>query len=155
METALVAAFSKAAKSVFKDMFGIEATESGARELMGTEDHGWDITGLVGLAGQAQGILAIRLTQSLVASLLEGSGVTVEGTDEIRQLEGGLVGEMTNIIAGSALSLLPDLDMEIAPPVIVRGVNHKIGWPNIAPVVAISFEFPKGSFEVDLCIKQR
>ena len=155
METALVAAFSKAAKSVFKDMFGIEATESGARELMGAEDHGWDITGLVGLAGQAQGILAIRLTQSLVASLLEGAGVTVDGTDEIRQLEGGLVGEMTNIIAGSAISSIHDLDIQIAPPVIVRGPNHKIGWPSIAPVIAITFALPKGSFEVDLCIKQR
>jgi chemotaxis protein CheX len=155
METALVAAFAQAAKGVFKDMFGIEAVESGARELVGSEDHGWDITGLVGIAGQAQGVVAIRLTQTLVASLLTGSGVTASGPEESRQLESGLVGEMTNIIAGSAISAIPDLDMEIAPPVIVRGMNHKIGWPNIAPVAAISFEFPKGSFEIDLCIKKR
>jgi chemotaxis protein CheX len=153
METALVAAFAQAAKRTFKDMFGIEAAESGARELVGSEDHGWDITGLVGLAGQAQGVIAIRLTQSLVSSLLAGSGVAASGADEGRQLEGGLVGEMTNIIAGSAISSIRELDMEIAPPVIVRGLNHKIGWPNIAPVVAISFEFPSGSFEVDLCIR--
>jgi chemotaxis protein CheX len=153
MEKALVAAFAQAAKNTFKDMFGIEVAESGARELVGSEDHGWDITGLVGLAGQAQGVVAIRLTQSLVSSLLAGSGVAASGGEESRQLESGFVGEMTNIIAGSAVSAIRDLDMEIAPPVIVRGVNHKIGWPNIAPVVAISFEFPSGSFEVDLCIK--
>jgi chemotaxis protein CheX len=154
METALVAAFSQAAKSTFKDMFGISAVESGARELVGSEDHGWDITGLVGLAGQAQGIVAIRLTQSIVTALLAGSGVSASGAEEGHQLESGFVGEMTNIIAGSAISSIRDLDMEIAPPVIVRGINHKIGWPNIAPVVAISFEFPSGSFEVDLCIKR-
>jgi chemotaxis protein CheX len=154
METALVAAFADAAKGVFKDMFGIEAAESGSRELVGAEDHGWDITGLVGLAGQAHGVIAIRLTQSLVTSLLAGSGVSASGEDENHQLEGGLVGEMANIIAGKAISSIRDIDMEIAPPVIVRGVNHKIGWPNIAPVVAIPFEFPNGSFEVDLCIKR-
>jgi chemotaxis protein CheX len=153
METRLVAAFAQAAQRTFKDMFGITATESGARELVGSEDHGWDITGLVGIAGQAQGIVAIRLTQSLVETLLAGSGVATVGAAESRQLESGLVGEMTNIIAGAAITAIRDLDMDIAPPVIVRGINHKIGWPNIAPVMAISFEFPSGSFEVDLCIK--
>ena len=69
------------------------------------------------------------------------------------RLEGGLVGEMTNIIAGSAISSIHDLDIQIAPPVIVRGPNHKIGWPSIAPVIAITFALPSGSFEVDLCIR--
>jgi chemotaxis protein CheX len=154
METIIVAAFAQAAKRTFKDMFGLDAAESGARELVGPEDHGWDITGLVGLAGQAQGIVAIRLTQGLVSSLLAGSGVAAAGAEEGRQLEGGLVGEMTNIIAGSAVSAITELNMEIAPPVIVRGPNHKIGWPNIAPVTAITFALPSGSFEVDLCIKR-
>ncbi len=63
---------------------------------------------------------------------------------------------MTNIIAGSAISAMPGLDMEIAPPVVVRGPNHKIGWPSIAPVVALTFVLPgrdSGGFEVDLCIR--
>jgi chemotaxis protein CheX len=154
MENDIAAVFAQAAKRTFKDMFGIEATRSGARELAGSEDHGWDITGLVGIAGQVQGVVAVRLKQSIVASLLAGTGVAASGAEEGRQLEGGLVGEMTNIIVGSAVSAMRDLEIQIAPPVIVRGPNHKIGWPNIGPVVAVSFEFPAGSFEVDLCTKQ-
>ena len=157
MDASIIAAFSHAATSTFRDMFGLEATESDSRELQPSEDHGWDLTGLVGLAGQAHGVVAIRLTQSLVAGLLAGSGVTAGGDDERRQLEGGLVGEMTNIIAGSAISAIRGIDMEIAPPVVVRGPNHKIGWPSIAPVVAIGFSLPgggaSGGFEVDLCIR--
>lgn len=157
MDASIVAAFSHAAKSTFKDMFGLEATETGTREVQSSEDHGWDLTGLVGLAGQAHGVIAIRLTQSLVAGLLAGSGVAAGGDDERSQLEGGLVGEMTNIIAGSAISAIHGLDMEIAPPVVVRGPNHKIGWPSIAPVVALIFSLPgegaAGGFEVDLCIR--
>lgn len=154
MDTTVVAAFAKAAVSTFKDMFGLDATVAETRELSSADNHGWDITGLIGLAGQAQGVVAIRLSQSLVDSLLAGSGVTVGLGEEGRQLEGGLVGEITNIVAGQATSAIRSLDIEIAPPVIVRGPNHKIGWPNIAPVVAISLKMPSGGdVEIDLCIK--
>jgi chemotaxis protein CheX len=157
MDASIVAAFSMAARNTFKDMFGLEAAESGSRELAGSDDHGWDITGFLGLAGQAHGVIAIRLTQALVAVLLAGTGVAAGGDEERRQLEGGLVGEMTNIVAGTAISAIKGLDIEIAPPVVVRGPNHKIGWPAIAPVVALGFKLPgggpAGTFELDLCIR--
>jgi chemotaxis protein CheX len=157
MDASIIAAISQAAKNTFKDMFGLDVVESGSRELGASKNHGWDLTGLLGLAGQAQGVIAIRLTQSLAAGLLADSGVAAGGDEERRQLESGLVGEMTNIIAGSAISAIRDLDIEIAPPVVVRGPNHIIDWPAIAPVVALGFKVPvKGplvSFEVDLCIR--
>lgn len=152
MDKAIVAAFSDAAKGTFKDMFGLVASEAGASEIGSSDDHGWDITGLVGLAGQAQGIVALRLTQAMLSSLLESSGVA-PGKEERRQLEGGLVGEMINIISGQAITALRDINIDIAPPVIVRGPNHKIGWPNIAPVLSLSYKLPSGAFELDLCIK--
>jgi chemotaxis protein CheX len=152
MDTNIVSAFSRAAKGTFKDMFALTAEDIGASELTGSEDHGWDITGLVGLAGQAQGVVAIRLTNGLLSSLLACTGVA-SGADETRQLESGLVGEMINIIAAQAISAIHNINIDIAPPVIVRGPNHKIGWPAIAPVIALSFTLPTGSFEVDLCIR--
>jgi chemotaxis protein CheX len=153
MDASIVAAFNQAAKNTFKDMFGLDAVEAGSRELGASEEHGWDLSGLLGLAGQAQGVIAIRLTQSLIAGLLAGSGVAAGGDEERAQLEGGLVGEMTNIIAGSAISAIHGIEIEIAPPVVVRGPNHTIGWPAIAPVVALSYKLPSGSFELDLCIR--
>jgi chemotaxis protein CheX len=153
VDTRIVAAFSEAASRAFGEMFGLEAKAEGARELDSSAEHGWDITGLIGLAGQAQGIVAVRLSQAMVARLLAGSGVETGDAAEKRQLEGGLVGEMTNIIAGSAISAIEDINIEIAPPVIVRGQNHKIGWPSIAPVIALPFASKDVSFEVDLCIK--
>jgi chemotaxis protein CheX len=154
MDTSIIAAFTQAATTTFRDMFGIAAALSGTAELSSSqEEHGWDITGLVGLAGQAQGVVAIRLPQPILSTLLSGSGVSAAGVLEGRQLESGLVGEMMNIIAGSAVSAIRDLNIEIAPPVIVRGPNHKIGWPSIAPVIALSFGIPSGSFEIDLCVR--
>jgi chemotaxis protein CheX len=157
MDPSIVAAFGQAVKDTFRDMFSLEATEAGSRELKSADGRGWDLSGLVGLAGQAQGVVAIRLTQALVEGLLEGSGVSAGSGEERLQLEAGFVGEMTNIIAGSAISAIRGFNIEIAPPVVIRGADHVIGWPAISPVVALSFTLPKGKaasgFELDLCIK--
>jgi chemotaxis protein CheX len=152
MDERLTKAFSSAAVGAFKDMFGLAASAGPVVELVPGGTHGWDITGLVGLAGQGQGIVGIRLTRSLVAKLLVHSGV-VAAEGEMRELEGGLVGELTNIIAGQAISALAGLDIEIAPPVVIRGPNHSISWPNIAPVLQMPFKLPDGAFEIDLCMK--
>ena len=157
MDPSFVDAFRKAAKNTFRDMFSIEAAEQGSRELKPSERNGWDLSGLIGLAGQAQGVVALRLTKALVEGLLAGSGVAPAAESERAQLEAGLVGEMTNIVAGAAVSALSALDIEIAPPVVVRGADHEIGWPAIGPVLALSFSLPGGiaasGFELDLCIR--
>ncbi|HUW41389.1 MAG TPA: chemotaxis protein CheX [Rectinemataceae bacterium] len=145
-------AFIASVRGTFKDMFGLEAAADGVREITGGEDHDWDLTGLIGLAGQTQGVVALRLTRALAGELLAGSGVEASHDEERRQLESGIVGEISNIIAGAATA---SMDAEIAPPVIISGPRHKIGWPNIAPVVALSFSLPDSAFEVDLCLKGR
>ena len=153
MEDRVAAAFGSAVKRTFREMFGVEASQSGNAALSPSDDHGWELTGLVGLAGQAHGVVALRLASDLVGRLLSSTGVAASSEEERRQLEGGLVGEMINVIAGQAASSLRGIDVEIAPPVVVRGPNHKIGWPAIAPVVALGFELPDSGFELDLCVK--
>ncbi len=151
MDAKLLGTFRASAESTFRDMFGLDAKAAAPRELDAQEDHGWDITGLIGLAGQAQGVIAFRLTRELASRLLAGSGVVAGNDQETRELEGGLVAEVTNIMAGAAISGLKDVD--IAPPVVIRGQNHKISWPNIAPVVALGFSIPEGGFELDICMR--
>lgn len=152
MDERLAKAFTGSAVTTFKDMFGIAAQPAAMRVLGPDEEHGWDVTGLIGLAGQAQGVMAVRLTHQLLGRLLAGTGVQASGDAERKELESGLVGELTNIIAGHATSALRGMNVEIAPPVVVRGQNHRIGWPSIAPVHMFSFSIPDGAFEIDLCI---
>ena len=152
MDNGLVSAFAEATQSTFRDMFGLDAVLDGTHELSRSDDHGWELTGLIGLAGAMHGVVAVRLSGELVSRLLAGSGVQASSDAERRQLEGGLVGELSNIIAGAAATS-GKLDFEIAPPVVVRGPNHKIGWPSIAPVVALEFRLGGANFEVDVCVK--
>jgi chemotaxis protein CheX len=153
MDTAVAKAFIMSAQTTFKEMFGMAAEAQAPKELAANEDHGWDVTGLVGIAGQGQGVVAVRLTHELLSRLLAGSGVVAGSDGERRELEGGLVGELINIIAGHAISAIKGVNLDIAPPVVVRGPNHKIGWPGIATVLQLPFKLAEGSFEVDLCLK--
>jgi chemotaxis protein CheX len=150
MDDKLLGAFRSAAQSTFKEMFAVDAVAKSPVELSSHGEHGWDITGLLGIAGQVHGVVAFRLPASLASALLAKSGVD-EG--DKRSLESGLVGEVTNIIAGSASSNISGYEFEIAPPVVVRGPNHKIDWPSIAPVIALGFTTPDGPFEIDICAK--
>ncbi|MEI6387577.1 MAG: chemotaxis protein CheX [Spirochaetota bacterium] len=152
MDERLLSAFRSSAEGTFRDMFGIEAKAGKPVEISSNGEHGWDITGLLGMAGQVQGVFAFRLPGSLAEALLAKSGVEVGGDDQT-SLASGLVGEITNIIAGTASSVEGGHEFDIAPPVVVRGPNHCIDWPNIGPVVAITFSTPDGSFEIDICAK--
>jgi len=145
--------FFSAAEEVFLQMFGLQAKAGGARELSGSEDHGWGISGILGLAGQAQGIISLRLPMALADNLLALSGVETSSEQERMATAAGLVSEMTNIIAGNAISSFTELDLDISPPVVIKGVNHQITWPKIAPVIALRYETDKGPFELCVCFK--
>ena len=153
MDDRIIEAFRGATGSTFRDMFGLEVTASKPTELTAKDGHSWDITALVGLAGEVQGIVAIRLPGAVVSALLEKSGIEVGGESERTSMQSGLVGEMSNIIAGGASSSVAGLEFEIAPPVVVRGPNHRIDWPAIGPVISIAFSSPVGPFEVAVCAK--
>jgi len=153
MDKRLLDAFRGTTTATFRDMFGVEAIAAEPAELSANDGHVWDITGLVGLAGQVHGVVAIRLTGPVVSSLLEKSGVDMGDAGELAAMQSGLVGEMSNIIAGGASSASGGLEFEIAPPVVVSGPNHRIDWPSIGPVISLAFSTPVGPFEVSICAK--
>jgi chemotaxis protein CheX len=152
-DTKFTGPFFAAAGDVFMQMFGLNAKAGLSRELSGSEDHGWGISGILGLTGQAQGIISLRLPMALADNLLAMSGVETHSEHERLATAAGLVSEMTNIIAGNAISSFTELDLNISPPVVIKGINHQITWPKIAPVIATRYETDKGAFELCVCFK--
>ncbi len=143
--------FFDAAKAVFSQMFGIEAKAGAPRTLEGSEDHAWEISGILGVAGSAQGVVAVRLPTGLVDELLKASGVETSGEQDRLATASGLVAEITNIISGNAIGEYAGMNLDISPPVVIKGKNHQITWPKIAPVVAVVFSTSLGQFEVAVC----
>lgn len=154
MDATIINPFLEATVSVFKSMFELEPAAGKPYIVTDFLDHRWDISGLVGLTGAAQGIISIRITRLLGDKLLEKSGVETKSEEERRDTVNQLIGELTNIICGNATSALHGINVDISPPVVVQGTNHSISWPKIAPVMGIPFTTVKGPFEVDVCFRK-
>ncbi len=155
MDTRAMEPFAAAIRDVFKQMFNLDAAMSAPRVVDGPEDHEWEISGILGLAGAAQGIVAVRLPIGLVDELLKASGVETKDEQERKATVSGLVGEITNIVAGNAIAAFSSLELDISPPVVVKGKNHQISWPKIAPVISQRFSTPVGDFELGLCFNAK
>lgn len=153
MNATLINPFVRATLDLFKDMFAIDAKAGSAYTLKDGEKHSWEISGILGITGDFQGILAFRLARPLADTLLEKSGVMTHDEAERRETVNGMIGELTNIISGNASGNFDGLSIDISPPVVVLGDQHHISWPKIGPVIGIPFSSSAGDFELDICFK--
>ena len=89
----------------------------------------WDISGIIGLSGEASGAVAISMkdnTAFMVTKILTGAEhntIDADVTDA--------VGEIINIIAGNVKKdFEEELRIKISLPTIVKGKAHSIVWPS-------------------------
>ena len=89
----------------------------------------WDISGIIGLSGEATGAVAISLkdiTAFKITGILTGmehTHIDLDVTDAI--------GEIINIISGNVKKYFEeDLRIRISLPTIVKGKAHSIVWPS-------------------------
>ncbi|MDD6295636.1 MAG: chemotaxis protein CheX [Treponema sp.] len=155
MDVKIINPFLTASAFVFKTMFGIEAT-SGAPYLMKRTigGHSWEISGILGLTGEFDGIIALRLHKVLAKKMLERSGLYYKDEETREELESGMIAEVANVISGNAISAVKDFMLDIAPPVVIYGKDHTIAWPKGYPIIGIPYTTSLGPFEVDVCFKE-
>jgi chemotaxis protein CheX len=155
MDVTIINPFLTATINLFQNMFGLEAQPGTPYVLEGETKHRWEISGLLGLTGDYQGLVGFRLPRMLGDKMLQKSGIVTKGEEERQDTVYEMIGEITNIIAGNAASDIKSASIDISPPVVVRGENHQIAWPKAMPVVAIPFTTTNGPFEVNVCFKRR
>ncbi|GAB6089577.1 chemotaxis protein CheX [Spirochaeta dissipatitropha] len=153
MQAKAINPFLTAAMNLFSESFGIEATPGDIYVVGDQINHRWEISGVLGVTGDHHGIIAFRLPRVLANKVLDKSGVQTGSDQERREMVNGMVGELTNIIAGNAANSFNDGHIDISPPIVVLGENHEISWPKIGPVLGIPFRTAHGPFEIDVCLQ--
>jgi chemotaxis protein CheX len=155
MDVSIINPFLSSAINLYSNMFGIDV-QPGTPYLLGDEiKHRWEISGILGLTGDYQGLVGFRLPRLLADKMLEKSGIKTKSEEERQETVYGMIGELTNIISGNAASAIDHASIDISPPVVIFGENHHIAWPKTIPVVAIPFTSANGPFEVDVCFKKK
>ena len=122
--------FIKVCESTFKDFCQTEV-KAGRVFFVSKDEYesNWDISGIIGMSGEATGAVAISLkdaTAFRVTKMLTGSdhsSIDPDVTDA--------VGEIINIIAGNVKkNFEEELRIKISLPTIVKGKAHSIVWPS-------------------------
>jgi chemotaxis protein CheX len=112
-----------------------------------------DVSGIIGITGDATGSLAISFTEACICSIVGRMlGETPAKAD--REVFDA-VGELTNMISGVARTYLEKQGMTVyaAIPTVIYGKDHTIDPVLDSPSIIIPFSTDNGSFVVDVCIK--
>ena len=101
-----------------------------------------EISGIVGLSGQAVGTVVLSLERDVALSATEAMlGIRPDQMDEDVV---DAIGELANMIAGSAKTQLEQFAMSISLPNVIVGKHHMIRFPSTATPICIPFDSDRG-----------
>jgi len=141
--------FVEATQTVFRTMLQLEI-QRGKLYLKQGMQPSHEVSGIIGLSGLAKG--TVLLGMSLPVALHATGRLLGETPKSVTPEVIDAVGELTNMIAGSAKVSLESLNMSISLPSVIAGKNHTIAFPTGVAPIGIPFETEFGlvSLEVSL-----
>ncbi len=113
---------------VFNDFLGFKPEPQVPYFIDRNEPFLWDISGVIGLSGEAEGAVSLSMKQDfacfITATLAEEEHNSLDG------IVVDAVGEIVNIIAGNVKKELEEVyKLKISLPTIITGENHETIWP--------------------------
>jgi chemotaxis protein CheX len=152
VDVSYVNPFIRSVVDTFKTMFNQEVTP-GKPELKKHPYPTYDVSGIIGLSGDAQGAISLSFPKAValrVVSEMLGSQVKIIGPE----VTDG-VGELTNIITGYAKKDLSQYRLSISLPSVVIGREHTLATPKGTPTMLVPLKCPLGEFVMEVSLKTR
>lgn len=113
-----------------------------------------DVTGIVGLIGEASGTISVSFTEECILAIV--SNMFGEEMKTINDEVKDAVGEILNIVSGQARKKLETTGklLKGAIPTVIAGKDHTITHITKQPIVAVPFETENGAFTIEICIEE-
>jgi len=140
--------FIEATVGLFRNMLSMEVEYLTPYLLNRESHHEWEVSGIIGIAGDAKGVVVISFSAKLAAMLTSKLVHREVESDDPDVIDA--VGELVNIIAGNAKKGLEQYRLSISLPSIVSGPDHRIAWQSEVPIVGIPFKVAGGSFHLSV-----
>ncbi len=123
--------------TVFAKMLSCKLTRQQLRmKTRSQPDH--EISGIIGLSGNASGIVVLSVSRDVAFSATEA--MLGERPENIDADVADVVGELTNMVAGSAKTQLEQFEMSVGLPTVITGRNHVVNFPSKATPICIPFK---------------
>ena len=105
----------------------------------------YEISGVIGLSGRAQGSVVVSLSREVA---IHGAAAMLmmepNEFDDLNEDVIDAVGEIANMVAGSAKAELEELNLSISLPNVVLGHPPDIRFPSQVKPIAVTFACPWG-----------
>jgi len=150
MDVAYVNPFIISTKDTFKKMLNCEVMP-GKATLKNDMIHTYDVSGIIGLSGEAQGSICLSFPKIMalkVVSALLGMEIKIIGPE----VADG-IGEIANIIAGNAKQFLSQFSLSISLPKVIIGKDHRIASQRGIPTIIVPFTSQLGDFAIEISLK--
>ncbi len=111
-----------------------------------------DISGVIGMSGRAVGTVVVSLSKEVA---LKAASVMLQS--ERTEFDANVidaVGEITNMVAGSAKAELEEYRLLISLPSVVLGDGHEIRFPSNVKPICVPFESPWGALTLEVGLEQ-
>ena len=152
-DPAIINAFVKAARDTIQTELNLEIIR-GAPSITPADQPGKPVLGLVGITGDLEGIISLGVTRETACAI--ASTLMGEEMNELTPLVESAIGEMCNVIGGSASMQITGLgySLNITPPVIIMGDDLKMSLGGM-PRLTVPFHTPVGDIELKLAYHER
>ncbi len=137
MKAEYINPFLTATISAFETMLGCTLTRGTPFIKNGSQpEH--EVSGVIGLSGDAKGTVVLGLGRD--AAIGAAEALLQERPPEINGDVTDAVGELANIIAGSAKAKLDNLKLSVSLPTVITGKGHCVEFPRQVTPICIPFE---------------
>lgn len=143
MEIQHIEPFITATANVFDKLLGKKAEPQTPYILTNKELTSWDISGVIGLAGDSRGMIVVSLMKPLAYKITQC--LVERKVNKIDEDVIDAIGELVNIIAGNAKKGLEKYRLVISLPSVIHGNNHSFSWPSKGgPIIGIPLKTEEG-----------
>lgn len=145
--------FVESTIAVFSTMVGIEPTKDKLYIKKG-DQSAFDVSGVIGLAGQASGSVIISMPKDLSLEIV--SKFIGEEKTDIDEEVVDAIGELINMIAGSSKKVFSEkgLRFKISIPNVIIGQGHTIKKPSGVPCLGVKFNVGDKEFAIEVVLKE-
>lgn len=148
MQVEYINPFIRSMTKTFDTMLGCEI-KRGSLVLAHDFKGSYDVCGVIGLSGRAQGVVVVNLSRSVAVQA--AATMLMMDPSELTELNDDVVdavGEIANMVAGAAKAELEEFELSISLPNVVVGSPPDIRFPSEVHAIAIPFECPWGAMSI-------
>ena len=110
------------------------------------------LSAVISLTGKAKGTIVLNVEEGVAFGIFERmlGEMPTEITKEVRDA----IGELVNMIAGSAKAQMAELELRLGIPNMIDGTAYSLHFPtDMEPALSIQFESDVGPFSIDFSFK--